>query len=234
MKQRINKIIAQSGFCSRRKADQLILEKRVKLNSKTISELGITANPGQDLITIDDKTLNFNTKKYIYIMLHKPVGYITTTKDPHAEKTVFDLLPKIITRLYPVGRLDKDTSGLLILTDNGDLSYKLTHPKFEIKRIYEVTVKGAVTADTIKTIERGGLQIEDYLTSPCKITLVSRTQEKTKIHLSMHEGRKRQIRKIFALEKHPVIELKRIQFGKLKLGNLKPGQWRYIKKETIV
>ncbi|MFH1460227.1 MAG: pseudouridine synthase [Candidatus Omnitrophota bacterium] len=232
MKERLNKIIAKSGFCSRRKADELISQGKVKVNQIIISELGTQADPNKDRILINNTPLKLEKK--LYILLHKPKGYITTTKDVHAEKTVLDLLPDIFARVYPVGRLDKDSCGLLILTNDGNLSYKLTHPKFEIDRIYEVSMKNPLQPSTIKKIEKGGINIEDYKTSPCKIRIIRREKTKTKIRLILHEGRKREIRKIFALFDHPVIELKRIQFGKLKLGDLEPGKFRYLKKKEIL
>jgi len=232
MKQRLNKIIAQSGFCSRRKADELILDKQVKVNGKTVIRLGILADPESDKISVCGK--NLYLEKKIYIMLHKPTGYVSTTKDAHAEKTVLELLPKLPVRIFPVGRLDKDTSGLLFLTNDGDLSYKLTHPSFEVDRVYEVLVRGFLEDKTIKKIEQGNLSIEDYMTSPCRITMLSRSRHKTSLHINLHEGKKRQIRKIFLEFKHPVIALKRIQFGKIRLGDLKIGAWKYLKKSQMI
>jgi 23S rRNA pseudouridine2605 synthase len=232
MIERLNKIIAKSGICSRRKADELIAAGKVMLNGQTITALGTQADPQIDKISVDNKPLETETK--VYILLHKPVGYTTTIKDPHAEKPITALFPKISARLFPVGRLDKDTSGLLILTNDGDLSYALTHPKFEVKRVYEVQVDKNITSQTIKTIESGGLKIDDYLTSKCKINILSRTETNTDLLISIAEGKKREIRKMFALFNHPVISLKRISFGKLKLGDLQPGEWRYLKLNEII
>jgi len=232
MKQRLNKLIAQSGFCSRRKADELILDKQVRVNGKTVIRLGVLADPESDKIAVCGK--NLHLEKKVYIMLHKPKGYVSTTKDAHAEKTVLELIPELPVRIFPVGRLDKDTSGLLFLTNDGDISYKLTHPRFEVDRVYEVLVRGFLDDKTIKKIEHGNLPIDDYVTCPCRITMLSRSRDKTSLHINLHEGKKRQIRKIFMEFTHPVIALKRIQFGKVKLGDLKIGSWKYLKKSQMI
>ena len=233
MKQRLNKIIAQSGICSRRKADELITARKVKMNGSQVTSLGTTADLDIDTITVNNKSIHLEEKK-VYILVNKPTGFTTTTADKHAKKTVFDLIPELKIRLFPVGRLDKETSGLLILTNDGDLSYKLTHPKFEIDRVYEVIVKNPINKSTIAKLERGGLTIEDYKTYPCKIEVITHLQSKSKIQITLHEGKKRQIRKMFDIVRHPVMKLKRIQFGILKLGELNPGQWRYLKKSEII
>jgi 23S rRNA pseudouridine2605 synthase len=232
MQERLNKIIAKSGICSRRKADELIAAGKVQLNGQIVTALGTQADLQKDNILVNNKPLKPEAKTYI--LLHKPIGYTTTLKDPHAEKPITALFPKIKARLFPVGRLDKDTSGLLILTNDGDFSHQLTHPKFKIKRVYEVTVQRNLTAQTIKIIEAGGLEIEDYLTSECKIKILSRTRTSTDLLISLSEGRKREIRKIFDLFNHPVVSLKRIRFGKLELGSLPTGKWRYLKKTEII
>ena len=233
MEIRLNKIIAQSGICSRRKADELISAGKVKINDSIVTDLGTKTDPRKDKITVNDLPLKKEQKTYI--MLNKPAGYITTRNDPHAEKTVFDLLPgKSDIRLFPVGRLDKDTTGLLILTNDGQLSYQLTHPKFNIDRIYEVRVQKSLADNTIIKIEKGGLEIDDYKTSPCRIKIIKKTRASTSFLLTIGEGKKREIRKMFALLNHPVKELKRIQYGKLKLGHLPSGKWKEIRKNDII
>ena len=234
MKERLNKIIAKSGICSRRKADQLIEDGRVKLNGRPVNKLGILVDPKKDKISVNGRVLSSTSfEKKIYILLNKPRGFVTTTRDIHAKKTVMDLLPKLNTRIYPVGRLDKETSGLLLLTNDGELSYKLTHPKFGIDRIYKVQVMGILGKNTIKKIEAGNIPIDDYLTSSCKINIISQYKNKTELKLTLQEGRKREIRKIFAYFKHPVKKLHRIGFGKLTIENIRPGKWQYIKKSAI-
>jgi 23S rRNA pseudouridine2605 synthase len=232
MKQRLNKIIAQSGICSRRSADDLIRAQRVLLNNAVVTELGTLADPEQDTIVVNGELLT--TKKLVYILLNKPVGYTCTTRYFRNEKNVLSLIPDVEDRIYPVGRLDKDTSGLLILTNDGDLSYTLTHPKFTIDRTYEVGIGGTIMQAEIFQLERGGLTIDDYETSPCSIKVLERFERSTTLHITLHEGKKREIRKMFGQLGHPVQTLKRLQYGKLKLGNLAPGDWRYIKKEDIL
>ncbi|RKY36797.1 MAG: pseudouridine synthase [Candidatus Omnitrophota bacterium] len=232
MKQRINKVIAQSGFCSRRNADALILAKKVQVNGKLVCSLGILVDPAVDKVSIEKKCLSLEKK--VYLMLHKPVGFITSTKSQHYAQTVFSLLPRLGLRLYPVGRLDKNTSGLLILTNDGDLSYQITHPKFEVKRVYDVVVRGYLEDNAARKISKGGLAIDDYLTSPCVIKIIKKMENKTNLLITMHEGRKRQIRRMFSVVKHSVIVLKRIRFGKLDLGGLEQGKWKYIQKEEII
>ena len=227
MRERLNKIISKSGICSRRKADDLISSGKVKLNGITVRTLGTQADLCKDAILVNNKPLK--KEKNVYIAFHKPKGCITTTKDRFAKKTIFDILPKFPVRVFPVGRLDKNTEGLLILTNDGALAQKLLHPKHEIKRIYAVCVKGKIKPAAIDKIERGGLKIDNYRTSACQIKVLSRALLKTQLTLTLHEGRKREIRKIFTLVKHPVISLKKIQFGKLKLGTLPCGKWQYIK-----
>jgi len=232
MKERLNKIISKSGICSRRKADELISSGKVKLNGVTVTALGIQADLSRDTILVNNRPLK--KEKKIYIVFHKPKGCITTTKDRFAEKTIFDILPKFPVRVFPVGRLDKNTEGLLILTNDGAMAQKLLHPKHEIKRIYEVCVKGKVEPVTINKIEKGGLTIEDYKTSACKIKLISRSPLKTTLTITLHEGRKREIRKLFELFRHPVINLKRTHFGNIQLGTLPKGRWKYISKKELL
>ena len=231
MKERLNKIIAKSGICSRRKADELIHLGRVKINGKIITELGTQADTEKDTIAVNNKPLK--KQKKIYIVLNKPKGYITTKKDPHARQTVFDLLPKKFAQLFPVGRLDKNTEGLLLLTNDGDTAQRLLHPKFEIDRVYKLTIKGALLSRVKEQIENGGLSIEDYKTSPCRIKILSRSKLKTRLVLTIHEGRKREIRRVFELFSHNVISLKRVQFANIKLAELPSGQWTYIKKPVF-
>ncbi len=232
MKERLNKIIAKSGYCSRRKADELISAGKVKINGQTITSLGILVDKDKDRVSVEGRELG--TEKKVYILLNKPRGYITTTRDKFAPRTVLELLPKMPVRLYPVGRLDKDTEGLLILTNDGPLTLKLTHPRFEVKRTYEVTIKGFLTGAKIKKIEQGGITLEDYKTSPCRIRILRRDRRQTELLFTIGEGRKREIRRIFEFVKNPVTGLKRVQFGKLKLGDLPCGKWKKISKHDII
>ncbi len=232
MKERLNKIISKSGVCSRRKADELISSGKVKLNGIIVTVLGTQADIDKDIVLVNN--LPLKKEKNVYIIFHKPKGCITTASDRFAEKTIFDILPKFPVRVFPVGRLDKNTEGLLILTNDGDLTQKILHPKYEIKRIYEVGIKGNLPKPIVEKIEKGGIKIEDYRTSVCEIKILSRSELKTQLTLSLHEGKKREIRKIFDAVDHPVIYLKRIQFDALKLGALPKGKWKYIAKKVLL
>ncbi len=232
MKERLNKIISKSGISSRRKADELISSGKVKLNGVTVTALGTQADLSKDAILVNNRPIK--KEKNVYIVFHKPKGCITTTKDRFAEKTIFDILPKFPVRVFPVGRLDKNTEGLLILTNDGAIAQKLLHPKHEINRVYEACIKGNLRQATVERVEKGGLKIDDYRTSACKIKVLSRASLKTQLTLTLHEGKKREIRKIFDAMGHPLIYLKRIQFGNIRLENLAKGKWKYIAKKALL
>lgn len=233
---RLNKYIAQSGYCSRRKADELISEGKVEVNGKISKELGAQINPQKDKITIQGNTLKI-PKQFTYLLLNKPSGYTTTRSDPFAEKTIFDLLPKQFHNLHPVGRLDKDTEGLLLLTDDGEFTYQMTHPSRACEKTYEVDVQKKIPSQIVEKLEKG-IQIEEekkgemtfYQTQPCRIKSLKKDSE-SHYEVIISEGRKRQIRKMFQSIGHPVLYLKRVAMGTYKLGDLKPGKWQRIEKQ---
>lgn len=229
---RLNKILAQSGVCSRRQADEFIQSGRVSVNGAVVTQLGQRADPGKDTICVDGSPLT--SEKKVYILLHKPTGYVTTVRDAHAEKTVFDLLPSLAVRLFPVGRLDKETSGLLLLTNDGDLSYQLTHPKFGVEREYQVRVRGRVSPTTRQRIVRGGIPLDDCTSAPCVITRCVPGQDHTDLDLIIREGRNREVRRICKAVNHPVITLTRVRFGLVRLGKLALGAWTYLQRRDIV
>ena len=228
---RLNKILAQSGVCSRRRADELIQAGNVSVNGAVVTQLGYRADQSKDAISVNGVLLNREQK--VYILLHKPTGYITTVRDAHAEKTVFDLLPSLTVRLFPVGRLDKETSGLLLLTNDGDLSYQLTHPKFGVEREYQVRVRGRVNASTRQRIDRGGIPLDEYVSAPCVIARCVPGQDHTDFELIIREGRNREVRRICRAVNHPVITLQRVRFGNLRLGDLAPGSWKNLRRQDI-
>lgn len=227
--ERLQKYIARCGVTSRRKAEELILQGHVKVNGLIVEELGSKVDPDRDLVTVFDKKIN-EKDDHIYIKLYKPEGYVTTVKDQFNRKTVIDLI-NIKERIYPIGRLDYNTSGLLLLTDDGDLAYRLTHPKYEIYKTYEALVKGNISEESINKLKRG-LLIEDYKTAPAKVKLLS-GGNLSRVQISIHEGKNRQVRKMFDALGHPVIKLKRISFGQINLDDLKLGQWKYLTHEEV-
>ena len=230
---RINKYIASCGIASRRKSEEIILDKRVKVNGKTVCELSINIDENKDIVEIDGKIISLS-KNHIYIVLNKPEGYITTVKDQFDRPNVLDLVTDIKERVYPIGRLDYETSGLLILTNDGDLTYKLTHPKHEVDKTYVALVKGQPTYEELKKF-RDGLDIEDYKTAPAKIRVVDANEEKnySKCEIKIHEGRNRQVRKMCKAINHPVLRLRRIAMGEIRLKGLKVGEYRHLTKEEI-
>lgn len=227
--ERLQKYIAQCGVTSRRKAEELILQGHVKVNGFLVKELGSKVDPKKDKVTVFDKEIYINDE-HIYIKLYKPEGYVTTVKDQFNRKTVIDLI-NINERIYPIGRLDYNTSGLLLLTDDGDLAYKLMHPKYRIYKTYEALVKGRIRQDSINNL-KNGLLIEDYKTAPAMVKLLEQKDHST-VQISIHEGRNRQVRKMFDSLGHPVVKLKRISFGNINLDGLNLGQWKYLTDDEI-
>ncbi len=228
--ERLQKYMARCGIASRRKAEELILQGSVKVNGIIEKELGSKINPEKDEVTVYDKII-YEKKEHIYIKLYKPEGYITTVKDQFNRKTVLDLV-NIKDRIYPVGRLDYDTSGLLLLTDDGDLANKLMHPKFRIYKTYEAEVSGTISEESINLL-RTGLIIDGYKTVPARVKIMEQKGNNTSVQISIHEGKNRQVRKMFEAAGKKVIKLKRISFGDIVLGGLKPGQWKYLTDEEV-
>ena len=228
---RLQKYMAQSGIASRRKSEQMILQGRVKVNDIIINELGTQVNPKRDIVKVDGKRIELEDKK-VYIMLNKPKSYVTTLGDEHNEKIVLDLIRDIEERIFPIGRLDKDTTGLLLMTNDGDLAYKLTHPKYEIPKKYIAEVEGTPNAKKLNRF-RKGLRIDGRITSKAYIRIIKKRKDSSILEISIHEGRNRQVRKMCEYIRHPVIELNRIGLGDLRLGDLELGKWRYLTKKEI-
>jgi len=214
-----------AGAGPRRSLADSIIKGRVSVNGKPVDNLKYPVNIGKDHVTIDGKRIDLNPKETLCLMLHKPKGVLSTTSDERGRATVTRILPEEYrtARLYPAGRLDKDTTGLLLLTNDGDLTYKLTHPKFEHEKEYLVHIKGNLTTEEKSRLERG-IILEEGKTSPAKLKEV--TSAPYNYSLTIHEGRKRQVRRMFERLKHPVIDLKRVRIGGLRLGNLKEGEVR--------
>lgn len=226
---RLNKFIASSGLCSRRKAEEFILNGNISINGKIIKDPAYNVEL-YDEIYYNDKRLMLKDKK-IYLLLNKPTGITSTVKDKFAEKTVLNLINSK-ERLYPVGRLDKDSCGILILTNDGDLTYKLTHPKFEVHKEYFVKVEGNLTEKSLELF-RKGIKIDGKLTAKAKIVFVEKKSDVFSYKVSIYEGRNRQIRNMFKALGCKVIFLQRTAIGDIKIGNLKVGSYRNLTDEEI-
>lgn len=233
MEERLQKFLANSGIDSRRKCEQYIQEGRVKVNGKIVTTLGIKINPQKDVVLFDDKEVKLEKNK-IYIVLNKPIGYVTTMKEQFGRDKVTDLV-KIKERIVPVGRLDMYTSGALILTNDGDFVYKVTHPKNEITKTYTVTLKGQVTDEEIGKL-RSGIELDDgFITSPAKVKRIMEDKEnnKTRLEIVIHEGKNREVRRMCEAINKKVLALHRSKIGDINLNGLTIGKWRYLKKEEV-
>lgn len=229
---RLQKYIAMCGKASRRKAEEMISDGRVTVNGEKALEQGIKVEIGADKVAVDGEELAIVSKKY-YIMLNKPVGYVSTVSDQYDRPTVIDLLSgEIKTRIFPVGRLDYETEGLLLLTNDGDFTYKVTHPKFEMGKTYIATVGNGLTVAGLNILKKG-VYIDGYKTSPAEVEILNSERNETNVKITIHEGRNRQVRKMFEAVGVKVKELKRVSIGKVELGNLPSGRWRYLTSHEI-
>ena len=230
---RLQKYMADCGVASRRKCEEYILAGRVRVNNKVVNTLGTKVKEGKDIIIFDDTEIIPN-KKNIYILLNKPVGYVTTVKDQFQRDTVLDLIKGVKQRILPVGRLDMYTSGALILTNDGDFIYKITHPKHEIDKTSQVTLKGVITHEEIDKLENG-VEIDGYTTRPAKVKILKIDKEKdiSRIQITIHEGKNRQVRKMCEAIDKKVMALHRSKIGTISVKNMKIGEWRYLKIDEI-
>mgnify|MGYP002295004120 FL=1 len=226
---RLQKYMAACGIASRRACEQLILQGRVSVNGETITHLG-TQVEEKDIVVFDGQQIQ-PAEKRVYIMLYKPDKVISTANDPEGRKTVLDLI-ETKQRLYPVGRLDYHTEGLILLVNDGDAAYHLTHPKFEIEKEYLAVIAGGIEREEILKLQSGVI-IDGIKTAPCKIKRCDATEHTTSLSVILHEGRNRQVRKMFEAVGKNVLHLTRIRHGELVLSGLKPGQWRYLNAEEI-
>src|SRR5215470_16179215 len=223
-KLRLNKILAQAGLSSRRGADRLIAEGRVAVNGAVARELGTLADPERDVVTVDGRLLPRAEAKH-YLVLHKPAGYVTSVSDPRGRPVVADLVRDIHARLYPVGRLDWDVEGALLMTNDGDLTHRLLHPRYGLPRVYEAEVEGRVAAGALERWRRG-VVLDDGPARPLDVEILAAGREATRLRLTFTEGRKHEVKRYCAALGHRVRHLRRVQFGPLHLGNLSVGQWR--------
>ena len=228
MEERLQKYLAECGIASRRKCEELILEGKVEVNGKTITELGVKVNPEKDKITFEGKNVKQEERK-VYILLNKPIGYVTTSDEQFGRDKVLDLV-KVRERVVPVGRLDMYTSGALILTNDGDFVYKVTHPKHEITKTYTVTVKGIIKNEEVEQL-RKGVKIDDYTTRPAKVKILKTDEEKdiSRLEITIHEGKNRQVRRMCESVGRRVIALHRSKIGNIGVKDIELGKWRYLK-----
>lgn len=231
---RLQKYLAEKGIASRRKCEEYIAEGKVKVNGTVITKLGTKINPSKDKVFFEGKEIKEKQDEKVYVLLNKPIGYVTTAKDQFYRDTVLDLVKIQGVRLVPVGRLDMYTSGALILTNDGDFVYKVTHPKHEVEKTYLVTVKGKVSEQEIQRL-REGVDIEDYTTGAAKVKKIAYLEEKdiTRMAIVIHEGKNRQVRKMCEAIGKKVLALHRSKIGNIEVKSLKIGQWRHLNKAEV-
>ncbi|MBN2265692.1 MAG: rRNA pseudouridine synthase [Candidatus Aminicenantes bacterium] len=232
METRLNKFLSHAGVCSRREADRWIAEGRVSVNGRVVLELGAKVDPGRDKVAANGKPVRSAEERPVYILMNKPAGRVVSVKDPFGRPTVLDLLGRLPVRVYPVGRLDLDTEGALLLTNDGELALRLTHPRYGVAKVYEARVEGAPTETDLDKVRRG-LFLEGRRTAPARVKVLYRGRRSALLRIEIHEGRKREIRKLFEAVGFPVDRLKRVDFAGLTLEGLKAGEWRYLNKKEI-
>jgi len=226
---RLQKYLADCGIASRRASERLIAEGRVVVNGE-VAAVGITVEPGKDKVVLDNQTVSMDRK--VYIVLNKPEGTVTTAADTHGRPTVLECVQGVGARVFPVGRLDMDVEGVLVMTNDGELAHRLIHPSFEVDKVYIAWVEGAMTAETAIRLEQGVL-LDDGLTAPCKCIILNEGKDITQIQLTLHEGRKREVKRMCAAVGHRVRKLFRLSFANVKARGLRPGEWRYLSESEI-
>lgn len=229
---RINRILSSAGLTSRRKADQWIVSGRITVNGQIVNKPGQTAFWGKDDIRVDGKKISPPSRK-CYLILNKPFGTISSLHDPEGRPLVTDLIKDVDARVYPVGRLDFDTLGLLLLTNDGEFAHRLTHPRFHVPKTYKVTVSGAITAEALKRLQ-AGITLSDGPAGRAGVTLISRNAPKSVLRVTITQGRSRQVRRMLEQVGFRVIHLIRIAFGTLQLGDLKIGQYRHLNSNEVL
>ncbi|HHP51468.1 MAG TPA: rRNA pseudouridine synthase [Moorella mulderi] len=228
---RLQKFLAQGGVASRRKAEELIRAGRVEVNGVVITTPGFKVDPRKDRVKVDGKPVALPPRRW-YVLLYKPCGYISSARDPQGRPTVLDLVKGIPARLFPVGRLDFNSEGLILLTDDGELALRLTHPRYQIPKTYHVLVQGNPSEAALERLKRG-VALEDGVTSPAEVKVLRKLKDRTWLEITLREGRKRQVRRMLAAVGHPVVRLKRVKLAFLTLRGLKPGQYRVLAPEEV-
>jgi pseudouridine synthase len=232
MEMRLNKFLAHAGVCSRREADRWIAEGRVSVNGRVVLELGEKIDASRDKVAANGQPVRGVEERQVYVLLNKPAGLVVSVKDPFGRPTVMDLLKLVPVRVYPVGRLDLDTEGALLLTNDGDLALRLTHPRYGVAKTYEARVEGDPRPEDLEKV-RHGIFLEGRKTAPARVDVLRRSHRHTTLRVEIHEGRKREIRKLFEAVGYPVDRLVRIDFAGLTLDELKPGAWRYLRAAEV-
>ena len=232
---RLQKFLSSAGIASRRKCEELILEGKIKVNGQVVCELGTKIDPLKDEVKYNDKKVELVKEEHTYILLNKPIGYVTTANDQFGRDTVLDLLKKVNRRVVPVGRLDMFTSGALILTDDGDFIYKVTHPKHEITKTYTVTVRGIVEESEVQKLREGVIIDNDYTTKPAdaRIIKIDREKNQSRMEIRIHEGKNRQVRKMCEAIGRKVLALNRTKIGDVGVKDLKIGTWKYLTPNEV-
>jgi 23S rRNA pseudouridine2605 synthase len=225
MTERIQKILAGAGVASRRKSEELIASGRVTVDGRVVKELGAKADPTRQQIAVDGKPIIAERK--VALILHKPTSFITSVKDPEGRRTVMELISDVPERVYPVGRLDYDSSGLILFTNDGELANRLLHPKHHLDKTYRVTVIGMPEKEALARVQKG-IKLEDGMTSPVQIQVLRHHPKESVLEITLHEGRNRQVRRMMEAIGHPVKRLKRQDFGPITLGNLMVKKWRWL------
>lgn len=231
MKERLQKILARAGIASRRTAEQLIKEGKVAVDGQTVTEMGCQIDPAKHQITFEGKPLPLEEEK-VYILLNKPTGYVTTMSDPQGRPIVTSLLKEVSVRLFPVGRLDLDTEGALLMTNDGEFAQRVIHPRYEVNKTYVAKVKGRPSRKKLMQLEKG-IEIDGQKTWPAKLKVLDNKSSFPTVEITIHEGKKRQVRKMFAAIGHPVLELKRTAYGQLKLGEIALGKYRFLNSKDL-
>lgn len=231
MQERLQKIISRAGAASRRTAEKLIQEGRVAVDGRIVTELGSRFDPASCVICVDGRKIEA-AETHVYFLLNKPKGYLSTARDERGRRTVLDLLPEVTERVYPVGRLDNNTEGLLLITNDGELMNGLLHPKFEVEKTYVARIAGEPDETMLDRLRRG-IRLDDGMTAPAKVKVLEQSGGKSRVEITIHEGRNRQVRRMFAAIGSDVQALKRVKFAGLDLHGIKRGQHRPLTQQEL-
>lgn len=231
MEERLHKVLAAAGVASRREAERWIAAGRVAVDGQVVTEMGVKVDPERQRITVDGRPVSLPKRK-VYVLLNKPKGFVTTRSDPYAPHTVMELVQEVPVPVHPVGRLDKETEGALLLTNDGDLTHLLTHPRYGVEKVYVAYVKGVPSEKALKRL-RSGVRLEEGLTAPARVKVLHTNEEGAVLEMTLHEGRKRQVRRMLAAVGHPVERLRRVAIGPVSIRKLPLGAWRYLSQKEV-